>query len=389
MALNLVSTPNETIETFDSEFASTTQLLYEFNVDDLAGKEAYVVQITIPELNDLTLFFTPEPSTGDVKINIGTAVAASIATTQTYIFYKVEYSATFRGGSVAPASTPFTLAVISRRQILTEHGANLYFFMLRVLTSGKLGNFLTSFNEPKLWRNWAHNMHLIFDPDMVARLGTEDLEIAVRGLDANKLNPSGLNLISIVTATFAVPQVNTIDIGSTLDLAGFETSEFLQIISTLGISQPEVTETLIMDIDIECQNPVMIEWINGNGGSDQWLFQTEQTAINQVGEGFKFQTPIVGTIETNRGNKGRVPDRDIQFLTLRADQLNQDQLQGLHEIKRSYAVRLWLNKTGTEYVNVIVDKDYQTSFTTGKGGYIFSLSIELPDDFDFFTAKLY
>ena len=132
----------------------------------------------------------------------------------------------------------------------------------------------------------------------------------------------------------------------------------------------------------------MISWLNSLGGMDQWLFQIEQSVSNQIEEGRRFQTPITTDIESIRTTKGRFAQRDIQRMTLKADKLNQNELQTLHEIKTSEIVRLWLNKDGSEYVGVIVSSGYVTDFTTGKTNYEFSLNIELPDNFDVFKSTL-
>jgi hypothetical protein len=64
-------------------------------------------------------------------------------------------------------------------------------------------------------------------------------------------------------------------------------------------------------------------------------------------------------------------------------------LQSLHYIKRASNVRVWLDKTKTATIGVIVNTGYDTGFTTGKDNYEVSISIEFPKNFDFFTAKNY
>jgi hypothetical protein len=142
-------------------------------------------------------------------------------------------------------------------------------------------------------------------------------------------------------------------------------------------------------IDEECREPVMIEFLNQLGAWDQWLFSFEQAILEETEQGIMFESPIDDDVSVITETKKRIPGVNVQFMTLKAGHLTQAEIQHLQEIKQSEKVRVWLAKDGTSYVNVRVNAGYETTFTTGKGGYEFSLNIEFPSNFDFFKAKQY
>ena len=134
----------------------------------------------------------------------------------------------------------------------------------------------------------------------------------------------------------------------------------------------------------------MVAWTNSLGGGDQWLFQYEQAVTNISSEGQSINSPIVGDIATEQGNKRRVPGKDVQYVTLKADQLTLNELQGLHDIKNAGYVLIYDSPTiGTrKQVSVKVNNGFETTFTTGKGNYEFTLQLEMPDNFDLFKFLL-
>lgn len=366
MALSVTEDPIKTINTYDSKAISTTQIVYKFNENALAGKESYVLLLTIAELPDFKFYAIPQ-SNGDITCNIGQAVDRAITTVYQQI--TVSYEAAWIGGDYTPVALTAIFAVISKMPILSEHGANLYNYTPQPVYFGKL---LTVFEEPRMWVGWWKVMQLI---SMDFGLITFDFD----NLDINR------QLINTTqdSALDSVPNI--------LDMRVPEPASALaEYVTMTGLDTvTQITDPLTLKLSTVCDNPVMIEWVNSLGGRETWLFQYQQTITNIVEEGLKYETPITGDIETERGSKFRFSEKDTQFITLKSVQLTADELRGLHDIKRSNEVKLWLDQVGTEYVNVIVSSGYSDDFTTGKSNYEFSLTIELPDNFDFLQAKTY
>lgn len=371
MALTVITTPRKNIGGYDSDAASTTQLLYKFSESVITPGEAYVLRIVIPELSNLERFYVPKTN-GDIEFNIGPSVEGALFDAGlTNISYTLVYSSIRNGVETAGGTTIAILGVISKRQILSANGANLFDFIL-YNTDLPLTTPLTNFIEGRKWIGWAKSMYYI-NMDYAA------MDVLEAETDINKtfIAPT---VITPITPT--PPGIISHLLMEPVDANAF----FLEITLQSGLS---LSKKHRLKYEEECKNPVMISWLNSLGGMDQWLFQIEQSVSNQIEEGRRFQTPITTDIETIRTTKGRFAPRDIQRMTLKVDKLNQNELQTLHEIKTSEIVRLWLNKDGSEYVGVIVSSGYVTDFTTGKTNYEFSLNIELPDNFDFFKAKLY
>jgi len=366
MALSVTQTPIKTINTYDSKAISTTQIVYKFNEDALAGKESYVLLLTITEIPAFQFYAIPQ-SNGDITCDVGKAVANAMADVSQLLTFN--YEAAWIGGNYGSVGLTSIFAVTSKIPILSEHGANLYNYTPQPVYFGKL---LTVFEEPRMWVGWWKVMQLI---SMDYGLITFDFD----NLDINR------QLINTTqdSALDSVPNILDMRVPEPAS----SLAEYVRM-SGLDTATP-ITEPLTLKLSTVCDNPVMIEWVNRLGGRETWLFQYQQTITNVVESGIQWETPITGDIETERGTKRRYAPKDTQFMTLKSVQLNADELQGLHDIKESNSVKLWLDQVGTEYVNVRVSSGYSDDFTTGKSNYEFSLKIELPDNFDFLAAKLY
>lgn len=374
MAVTLVSSPIKTITppalpSFISYTASTTQLLYTFNEDNLVGKDAYVLECYIVEL-DLTLYAIPKPN-GDIKIDVGYPIRLGMSDQVEYLLFTIEYTPVWRGGTEVGGTTDPVLAIASRRQIMANNGSNLYDFVAK--DSDGLGKILSVFDEPKLWYGWMKivawiNQDLAVQYDMLQTYQ-----------DINKNDIGFNNQTKIITP-------NVIDYWILTEPTALPIAEYLKftVQSTL-----HVVSSKWYKIETACDNPVMIQWVNYLGGWDSYLFQIEQAVTQQAGEGLNFEIPVVSDIETINRTSGRVVVEEVQFMTLKTDHLNQNELRGLADIKASNDVRVWLDQTGGEWVGVTVSSGYETSFTTGKNGYEFSLNIKFPVNFDFFKGKKY
>ena len=376
MALSINSTPNINVSGYDSDVCSTEQLLYSFTESVLTGKNKYRLEVVIPEANNTTFYFLAD-SSGSIDFDLGPAMALLIPDGQTWLNYKLTYRGVWDGGSDTPADSDFTLAIFSRRQILSQYGANLYNKSMKSID--KKAEFLSVFEEPKIWNGWTQKASLINPAFSIFDIKEASLNINKAFIQEDLYKYTSQAVKNIFEHTIIADDIVSPSIPHYFNLIAQE--------ETTGVTK--YSESITYKYETPCRNPIMIEWVNSLGAWESWLFQYNQTFTNIAGDGLKYETPIVGTIESKTGNKGRAVFKDTQFITLKADQLTQNQLQGLHDIKRSYNVRVWLDRTGTNYVKAIVSGGYDTSFTSGKLAYEFSLNLELPDNFDFFTAKEY
>jgi len=329
--------------------------------------ESYLLQIIIPELNDLDLYFAVNPS-GRIIFDLGPLLAGAI---DQQLLYNATYTELWSGSSNSPVSLGSILAVKANKQLLSTYGSNLYDHVMRSANPGKL---LTNQTEPKYWHGWKRSASVINDTSI-------NIDTYEQQLDANKA-PTGTTTInnhlvsadSVDNFTLLTP---TLDAGAKyINLYFFESPDI-------------VTEQKHYLIEPECRQPIMIEWVNQLGGYDQWLFIFEQAVTDDTEQGLIFERSFTDDIQTVTQTKQRAPGETRQLMTLKAGHLSQNDIQHLHEIKQSDIVRAFLTKDGTEYIDVIVNTGYQTSFTTGKGGYEYALNIEFPSGFDFFKGKKY
>ena len=374
MALTEITNPRKTFATtpiYASDAASTVQLLYKFNESNTTYTR-YVLQVVIPELNNLELFYLPD-SSGDIEFDLGKTI--DLAMPGDFISYHI-VATPFRDGiAETPVTSVDILAVRSNIQLLYKYGSNLYELTGKAVTPPDLGFFMSYFEIPRIWENWQ-TYNYIINQDI---LGT--INVYTEDLDINKSVLTSANTGDIWTTP---PKVEAYPI----PYPATANSKYLNLQYQLADFTPlSVLQTY--EMMEECRNPVMIYWLNELGGIDYWLFSIEQTITHITEEGLKFNTPITEDISTVTGNKKRFSDKDTQFMTLIAEQLTQNQVQTLHYLKKSPDVKVALSKDLSTFVNVRVSTGYSTDFTTGKSNYSFSVNIEFPDNFDFFKAKSY
>jgi hypothetical protein len=139
----------------------------------------------------------------------------------------------------------------------------------------------------------------------------------------------------------------------------------------------------------ECKNPIMVEWANNQGGYDQWLFNTENFFSDNINEGYIFEQGEIIDWSIDVESLNRYANKPNQRATLRAANLKQYEIRGLHTIKESKEVRVWLTKDGSKHARAIALASYATEYTLGKQGFQFTLTIQFPDHFDFLAAKEY
>ena len=132
----------------------------------------------------------------------------------------------------------------------------------------------------------------------------------------------------------------------------------------------------------------MLEWLNELGAYEQSLFMFDQEFMHDVTKGLAYTAPITADYSTITVTKKREKIDTIQKIALERSHLTLSQLRALQYLKQSKEVYIWLKKDGTSRVRVVVLPEI-TSFFNSHKLYDFSLTIELPDNFDFYKAKEY
>ena len=243
--------------------------------------------------------------------------------------------------------------------------------------------FLTRFTNPKQWRNWKRTVSVLIDQEIVNRTGsTPDYRLTQRGANINKedegdstsifndTTPAKIDVISLV-----IPEVAT--------------AFYNKIRTTNSDGSQPLGEDLFYQLEEECPQAIMLDWINSKGGVDQYMFNIEQEVIYTVGEGILSERVIDDDIEFITRTKQRFSGSKFQRITCQAEHLTLDQLQALHEIKQTESLRVYLSKDGENFIDAVVVETLSTPFNTKNLNHKFNVTLEFPDDFDFYEGKLY
>ena len=146
-----------------------------------------------------------------------------------------------------------------------------------------------------------------------------------------------------------------------------------------------LSETKTFAQEKPCSNPVMIEWVNHRGGLEQHLFQVNQ-AVNKVVEtGLSFSKNVGGPLDTITGSTGRIGFDEVQKVTLTAEKLTKNFAKCLAQMKSSPILRVWLDQTGAQTMDVIITNDFVFDFQTNDSLVDYSVTIQMPPNFDLFA----
>jgi hypothetical protein len=345
-------------------------------INNLTARSGYRLQIRLSEFDDQLLYFLPDYK-GDIYCELSGILKFLLPFDGLEI--QPYYQEVWASGSETEAQFSDALFISwARKQILSSGGANTGDLVLK--TTGALGKNLSLFDEfltnfPKTWKNWSRFVSYLNQSYASVNIIQEFRDIN------NTFSSSISNIVLTPTAPNIIKQeLEAAENAST-------TEYYLQVYPGSPVTQ--AAQYSYYQIEEECKNPIMIEWLNRNGAYDSYLFNIDQSVQDIADEGLSWESPINGDIETITQTKYRTVEKHTQVLVLKAIRLSRIDLQALHDIKQSNDVRVWLAKDASSYVNVIVNNGYADDFTTGKANYEFTLSIEFPSNFDFFTAKEY
>ena len=303
---------------------------------------------------------------------------------ESYSYMDISYQEVWDGGSQIKQFFTKTLVTLAERQILSFLGSNLWEMMLKPssLPDYDVGKLLTKFEskEIKRWVGWKRTISCLQDPDLATRAG-EQLTWFFRDYDRNALSPIGTG--TNIGITESDIEINEVELPASQ--GGYYTLAYVR--NTIG--DTDYSERFFFENCEECCEPIMLEWLNEDGAMEQYLFSLDQVIFDTVETGLSYERPITTDISTVMRTKFRQVDKWTQRMTMFENHLTRDQVDALHDIKRSDFVRVWLTKDGTEFVGVIVVEDFDDSFRSKDSLHEFSVIIEFPNGFDFYNAKKY
>ena len=353
-------------------------------VNNLTARPNYEVNIqvldpaTLTPLFDIILRYTPRPD-GSLFVDLGGVLVEYMEAiginSQEYIF---KYWESWTDGP-APvelfSDTP--QAILGRKQQFQEGGANMWEYLLNL---DPVGQLLTRFKNPLMWRGWARAVSILYDVNVSVREPSNLFRTQFREANINKV--LGI-LLANPQVSGTPPRIETVDMPQGEDA-------FLSVRISDGLDTVTLSERLFYRILDQCKNPIAIQWLNSLGAPEMHLFSGRQNINDLASEGTQYQSPVSWDLsEENRRTKGRTQIDTRQQILLTASGLTLDQLEALTEIKASDFVWLFLNKSGSELLPVVVVTDFVTEHETDGGNFEFSVLVELPDGVNFNTVKQY
>ena len=238
---------------------------------------------------------------------------------------------------------------------------------------------LTKYTNPLIWKGWNRTVSNLFDEEFATREPSGLARISITDADVNKLQGVQLDATQVSASP---PRIQIWGIPEGSDF-------YVKVDIWNGAVTSKLTETLYYENRNECPNPIMLDWINSVGGIEQHLFSIDQTVEMRADEGNLVETPIVQDYEDVRRTKRRYKSETVQRITMSVDHLTFDQLMALRELKDTESLRVYLNKDGSEFMDAVVVSSFDDTLSTNSSLHSFTIVIEFPDDFDFYTAKLY
>lgn len=359
----------------------------------IIGRENYTVQLKIlnpdntPSTFTASLVYIPNAD-GYLFVDFGQILLGIMSAFDLQFFaYSISYAESYDGVVQEATNLDNPLdAVRGRRQIGKSLGANMWNWILKPLTGGFLGRIFTDFHEPKIWLNNKRTLDILFDSLLSDRVtSTHDIVITLTGLDINKQAIGGADAsITIVPAVwFDVPQMYAIDVETTA--SSFYTTydaQYLQVNVLDEIAGPDLVNPLICRIIDPCaRNTIMLQWINDVGGVDQWAFGYNQQVNEDVTVGEVIEFPIVQDFSTVRKTKNRLVHQEVQRITMTAENLLENEVRALKYIKSSPSLQVELDDN---FFSVVVIGTFATPWQTQHSLHQFSVTIEMPVEFDWF-----
>lgn len=253
---------------------------------------------------------------------------------------------------------------------------------VKLLNTDPLGSILTRFDNCTVWPNFRRTVSMVIDAGLGARTPSSGARFEFQALDINKV-PVGAPSVSAPVFDIGVVVVEIPE-----DQKG---EQFLRARGLDSAGSVQLTEDVIFEVHPVCNNPLMVAWLNSDGGAEQYLFQINQEIENSSSEGVIFDRPIVQDSEFAFDTIGRRVMETTQRISVQADHLTTTQLKALMEIKSSSFVVVFLDRFGTKFVRVRVMNLRETGYGTRAEGKTHSINIEfeMPINFDITEAIQY
>lgn len=309
---------------------------------------------------------------GDLFLNISSLIAV-VFQNEISINYQLRYQEYYNGIIQTSITDEPVFALVGRKQLLDVGGSNMWEFLSNEATPCKP---MTKFKNPVTWLGWQTKTYYILDSNLVIRTGALTFSVVKYAVDVNK------NEITNIASghSLDLPAIINDIINEAIKV--IPNAKYVEVVALKNGGAP-LTQSVYYEIRKPCASPVMLEWVNGNGVLEQWLFEVNQDVSYIANEGTIYESPIVDTLDVVSDTLKRIPDGEVQYMTLTAEQLTADQILALKDIKQSIKVWVWLDNTGDKKIGVIVSETFNTNYSTKQRNGNFVVTIEFPRNFNY------
>lgn len=377
MSLSITSEPIRTIDGLTSAAnASRSQIPFILTTTtSQAGKTNFKFEIQIRNAastaNLISTIFKYSPKEdGTLFLDVGQIMTEYLEKNGLVaVEFKLRFAQSWTGFSpqVSDSANSY-MAVYAQKQIYSDGGANLYNHLFK---TGGSGTALTKWTVPRIYSQWKRTIGILYDGQFTST-------IQIQYLYRDK------TVISSNAAT-TVPATNGVQ---NLDLQNYAVaipSNAYWVRANFGTKLNSVDYKVTRD----CKNPIFIEYLNSLGAYEQHLFDIKQEVKVSTSTGISSSRAINEDYSSVRVTNIRVANDWIQEIICETDQLSNDDLQAIAEIKRSTSVRVLLTRDGSKFVQVVVTNNFSDTFSTDNANNNFQLQLQMPNNFNVFDAINY
>jgi len=376
MALTITSEPIRTIDGVTSAAnASRSQIPFILTTTQQAQPNIKI-NITIMDTSGgflvTTVFKYSPKSDGTLFIDVGQILTEYLEKNGLVsVEFKLRYWESFTGG---PTPNPVTsvnsyFAIYAQKQIYSSGGANLY---NHVLSTTGLNTALTKWIEPRIYSNFKRTIGILYPT-------SEGAILTIKYLDINK------GVISTLSSA-GIPNTTGVQ---NLDLQNYTTAIPLNchwISAAFTTPSGKSLDTVYYKVTNDCSNPIFVEYLNSLGAYEQYIFDIKQEVQVASSTGIASSRAVNEDYASARVTNIRVANDWVQQLICQTDQLSNDDLLAISEIKRSTSVRVLLTRDGSQFVQVVASNNLSDMYSTDNANNGFTLQLQMPNNFNVFEA---
>ena len=330
---------------------------------------------------------------GKLFADLKNIIAKDISPLETEQIY-IKYYEYYQGTTQNEYTDEVIIPLPSKKSLLQEGGSTMWENIL--LTSTEL---LTDYENHLIKPSIKKTLWSIIDTYFSARFPGADISFNQEYLDVNK-NPLPLGQLDFYESAFNPFQFYN---SEPVELLHYEISDTIQNnvgLIPLVLEYPEILNPFyikpkilingnnalkdyFVKVEKSCRNQFILEWLNGKGVMENWVFEINQRVRMNTSEGRIFEKPIISEIDEVSDTLGRISIDSTTEVLIWAEKLKKDQLLALEQIKRSPLVYYWLNPSGTEKIRVIVSGEFTTDYENDSALNEIALQIRFPRGYDY------